>query len=397
MQGNNSKRKVAMVAWLLVLSSILGLLSFFLFSASGCRQSTSVDQPGSNDSGLYVIEKDLIYDGFVGEVDLYHETLIINNSVDTACFTVESPLPDTLKHTSRFSPAFGTAAIISTPYQNYFNLPDINNSFHTNNPDSTTGNSYFWKNLKLGHSDLMEIPYSNYYGDGDRIFVEKLGTSHFLYLEIVSDYSITMNSVNPNYIDIEIKETLRNTTNEMLYGIGTELFVPKNLMTKFDPPNGSEYTNLYNLVSDNVTSPSNNKFYLYNQYSTGEGFGFFATGQQVSTGEFILFPHQSLEFVFKMTIEPLLDKFEIYPTYGFEYMTIGGNRIWPASIITINGKRYDGEVHYLKECDLVLPTFILFSIDNGVFKVASPDDIVPTFTPPTYKMQKGVKPMNVHK
>jgi len=63
----------------------------------------------------------------------------------------------------------------------------------------------------------------------------------------------------------------------------------------------------------------------------------------------------------------------------------------------MNGKRYDGEVHYLKECDLVLPTYILFSIDNGVFKVTSPDSIVPTFTPPTYSMQKEVKPMNFHK
>jgi hypothetical protein len=395
MQGNSSKRKVVMVAWLPVLSIIPGLLIFFLFSTSGCRQPTSIDQHGGIDTGLYVIEKDLIDDGFVGEVDLYHETLLINNSVDTACFTVESPLPDTLKHTSRFSPEFGTG--ISTPYQNYFDLPNINNSFHTNKPDSTTANSYFWKNLKLGHSDLMKVPYSNYYGDDDRIFLEKLGTSHFLYLDIVSDYSITKNSVNPNYIDIEIKETLRNTTNEMLYGLGTEIFVPKELVTKFDPPNGSEWAHLYNLISDTVISPPNNKFYLYNQFYTGEGFGFPALGQQISTGEFILFPHQSLEFVFKMTIEPLLDKFEIYPTYGFEFITIGGNRIWPASIITINGKRYNGEVHYLKECDLVLPTYILFSIDNGVFKVASPDNIVPTFTPPTYSMQKEAKPINVHK
>lgn len=396
MQGNSSKRKVIMVARLPVLSSILGLLTFSLLTTSGCRLPTSVDQNGSNDSGPYVIEKDLLYDGYVGEVDLYHETVMINNSVDTVSLTVESPLPDTLKHTSRFSPQFGGGAIIPTLYGNYFHLPTVNNSFHTYNPDSTATNSYFWKNLKLGHSGAVDVPYSNYYGADDRIFIEKLGTSRFLCLEIVSDYSITKNSVNPNYIDIQIKETLRNTSNQTLYGLGTEIFVPKDLMIKPDPYNPG-YANLYNLVSENVISSSNNKFYLFDQYGTGDGFGFGAFGQDVSTDDFVLLPYQSFEFVYKMTIEPLLDKFEIYPSYGFEYVTIGGNRIWPASIITINGKRYDGEVHYLKVCDLVLPTYILFSINHGVFTVTSPDSIVPTFTPPTSQSQKEVKPMNVHK
>ena len=393
MQGNSSKRKVATDVWLPVLSSILGLLTFFLFSTSGCRLSTSADQNGSNDSGPYVIERDHLFEGY-GEVDLYHETVVINNSVDTVSLSIESRLPDTLKHTMH-GPRFGPGASVPSLYWNYFHLQNINNSFHTNNPDSTTTNSYFWKNLKLGHSGAVVVPYSNYYGGDDRIFIEKLGTSRFLCLEIVSDYSITKNSVNPKYIDIQIKETLRNTSNQTLYGIGTDIFVPKEIMTA--NPGNTPYVTFYNLISDNVTSSSNNKFYLYNQEGLADGFGIFAVGQDVSTYGNILLPHQSFEFVFKMTIEPLLDKFEIYPTNGIEFITIGGNRIWPASIITINGKRYDGEVHYLKQCGLFLPTYILFSIDHGVFTVTSPDSIVPTFTPPTSQSRKEVKPMNVHK
>ncbi len=395
MQENNSKRKVITGAWLPVLSSIVALVAFFVFSTSGCRLSTDVDQHVTIDSGPYLIEKDLLYNGH-GEVDLYHETVVINTSVDTLSLSVESHLPDTLKHTSRFSPVFGGGAIIPTLYRNYFHLPNVNSTFHTNDPDSTATNSYFWKNVKLGHSVGVVIPYSNYYGSDSRIFIEKLGTSRFLNLEVVSDYSITKNSVYPKYIDIQIKETLRNTSNQSLYGIGTHIFVPKKLMIKPDPYN-SVYANLYNLVTENVTSPSNTKFDILDEFGTGEGFGFFATGQFVATGDFVLLPHQSFEFVFKMTIEPLLDRFEIYPSYGFLFITKGGSRIWPTSIVTINGKRYDGEVHYLKVSDLVLPTYILFSIDHGVFTVTSPDSFVPTFTPPTSKMQKEVKSMNVQK
>jgi hypothetical protein len=327
--------------------------------------------------GICVIEKDHLFGGF-GGVDNYHETLVINTSVDTVCFTVESPLPIGLKHESLRSPAFGRDAIIPTPYQDYFDLPNINNSFYTNKPDSSTADCYFWRNLKLGHSDLMEVPYSNYYRDDGRIFIKEFGTSQFLYLDIVSDYSIEKDTIDSNYVDIEIKETLQNTTDDTLYRIGTHLFVPRELETQTDPYN-PRYTVLYNLISDTIISDI--RLYLFNNEWTNDGFGFFAGGQQVEGGGFILLPYQSCQFVFKMTIEPLLDKFEIYPSYGVTFITPNGDRIWPASIITVNDRRYNGQVHYLKECGFVLPTYILFSINHGTLKVVSPDDIVPTFKP----------------
>ena len=362
-------------------SNFIIMILLLLFYIGGCKQPTSVDYPNASDSTIYVIEKDHLFGGF-GGVDNYHETLMINTSTETVSFTVESPLPDTLKHESLRSPAFGRDAIIPTPYQDYFDLPNINKSSYTNKPDLSTNNSYFWNNLKLGPSDLMEIPYSNYYGDDGSIFVEKLGTSRFLYLDIVSDYSIKKDTNNPNYINIEIKETLQNTTNDTLYRVGTHLFVPSELMTKPDPYN-PEYTSLYRLISDTVISPSDNKCYLYNNAHSSEGFGFFAGGQEVELGGFILQPNHSYQFTFRMTIEPLLNKFEIYPSYGVTFIKVDNNRIWHVSIITINGKRYDGRVHYLKEVGFVLPTYILFSINNGTLKVVSPEDIEPTFKPPT--------------
>jgi flagellar hook assembly protein FlgD len=329
---------------------------------------------------IYVMEKDHLFGGSE-DVDNYHETLIINTSADSICFTIESPMPDSLQHESVRSPAFGRDAIIPTPYQDYFDIPNYNRGLYTNKPDSSTDHSYIWKNIKLGPSDLMEVPYSNFYGDDGKMFIEKLGTSRFLYMEVALNCSIERDSVDSRYINIEIKETARNITNDTLSRIGIELFVPRELETKFDPPNGSEFTKLYNLISDTIISPDNNKCHLYNQWGTNEGFGFWAEGQEMNPSYFVLPPHQSYEFVFKMKIEPLLEKFEIYPTYGVTYITTTMDRIWPASIITLNNNKYQGEVHYLKEFGLVMPTYILFSINKDTLRVVSPDDIEPTFKP----------------
>lgn len=360
---------------LIITLCIISFISFFLWPFFiGCKDSivSNLSISSDLDTNIYVIEKDHLFGGF-GGVDNYHETLIINTSEDSICFTVESPLPDTLKHESLRSPAFGLNAIIQTPYQDYFDLPNIDNNFYTNTPDSTTNNSYFWKNLKLAPSDLMEIPYSNYYGDAGNIFVNKLGTSSFLYLDIISTYSIEKNANNPQYINIEIKETLQNITNDTLYRVSTHLFIPREL--KLSP----DYTTLYNLISDTIISI--NKLYLYNNAGTSEGFGFHAVGQEIESDKFILLPAQSFEFVFKMTIQPLLNKFEIYPSYGITYIRNDDIRIWPASIITVNNKKYAGEVNYLKECTFVLPTYILFSVNKDSLKVVSPDEIEPTFKP----------------
>ena len=331
---------------------------------------------------IYVMEKDHLFGGRY-EVDMYHETLIINTSADSISFSVESPLPDSLIRTSRFAPAFGGDAIIPTPYQDYFNLPNLNNGFYTNKPDSTTSNSYIWKNLKLGPSDLMEVPYSNYYGDNGKMFIEKLGTSRFLYMEVALNFSIARDSVDSSYIDIEIKETARNITSDTLSLVHLDLFVPKELDTNPDPYS-TEGTDLYNLVSDTVISSNNNEITLINQLLTTDGFGFFADGQYINTNRFNLPPYQSYEFVFKMKIEPLLDKFEIYPAYGVGYITTTKDRIWPSSIITLNNNKYQGEVHYLKRFELPMPTYILFSINKDTLRVVSPDSLVPTFTPPVY-------------
>lgn len=190
-------------------------------------------------------------------------------------------------------------------------------------------------------------------------------------LDVISDYSIENNPQNDNYLDITIKQTMENTSDEILYMVGTALHIPKELNTK------PEETTLYNLVSDTVICFE--KHYLDNNSGYGEGFGYYrSSGQTVRTRKDTLLPNQSFNFVFKMTIEPLLDKFEIYPMYLINIET-KGERIWPKSIITVNDKLYEGTVNYMKKCGLAIPTYILFSINNGNLSVVSPDDIESTF------------------
>jgi len=230
----------------------------------------------------------------------------------------------------------------------------------------------------------MEVPYSNFYGEDARMFIEKLGTSQFLEMGVELNLSIEKDSVDSRYINIEIKETARNITTDTLFRVGLFLFVPRKLQTKYDPNyenGGSEFTELYNLISDTVISPSNNKCYLLNQIGFSDGFGFHAIGQDMGPSLFNLQPYQSYEFIFKMKIEPLQDKFEIYPLYGVGYITTSKDRIWPSSIITLNDNKYQGEIHYLKELGLVMPTYVLFSINNDTLRVVNPDDIIPTFIP----------------
>jgi hypothetical protein len=56
-----------------------------------------------------------------------------------------------------------------------------------------------------------------------------------------------------------------------------------------------------------------------------------------------------------------------------------GERIWPASIITVGNKNFNGPVNYLRVCGLAIPTYILFSIDNNLLRVVDPKEIEPPF------------------
>lgn len=136
---------------------------------------------------------------------------------------------------------------------------------------------------------------------------------------------------------------------------------------------------LYNLVSDTLISKSIHS--LYHEGHSSDGFGFpLCLGQWVWTQKDTLLPHQSFELIYKMTIEPLLDKFEIYPFHQIRTES-KGERIWPASKITVDNKIYNGPVNYIRVCGLALPTYILFSIDKDNLRVVNPEEIEPTFTP----------------
>jgi len=345
---------------------VLALL--VLLATFGSCKNNPVGPTPEVDS-LFVIEKDHLFGGF-GGVDNYHETIVINKLPGTIDFSVESPFPDTLKHASLRSPSFGRSAMISTPFEDFFDLPSVHNTLLTGNPSLSFADAYVWLNLNIGPADMEQVPYSNYYADDGRAFVLGLGKFRFLCLDMILQYSIEFDPVDSTEIDIEITEKMQNTSGDTLFRVGASHFVPRETHV------GSSYTQLYNLISDTVISPSDNPCYLFNAYYTSDGFGSNTSGQEMDTGWFTLLPFQAYEFDFKMIIKPLLSKFEIYPSFATTFIALGGGRIWPSSKICVHGDTFNGQVHYLKECGLVMPTYVLLSIDNGTLKVASPDEIM---------------------
>ncbi|MCK5537083.1 carboxypeptidase regulatory-like domain-containing protein [bacterium] len=319
---------------------------------------------------LFVIEEDHIFGGFC-DVDNFHRTFIINTSHDSIRLNVESPTPKGLKRESIRSPAFGRYAYFQFDFSKYFNVPDMAIDYLTDIPDEITDESYFWNNIKLAPSDAVHVPYSNYLGEGEDLFIKDFGVNSFLGLDVISNYLIEKDSVNSSYLNLRIKQTMKNTYDDTLFMVGIVLHIPKVLNTK--PID----TKLYNLISDTVICDE--RFEYYRDNFRVDGFSMGASGQTIITRKDTLLSDESFEFIFEMIIEPLLDKFEIYPMYLVNIETKDRNRMWPASIIIINENKYNGPVNYFKVCGLSIPTYILFSIDNGALRVVSPDDIDPTF------------------
>jgi hypothetical protein len=337
---------------------------FFLFLFFSCKSPT--ETPTEEPSDLYVLESDVLLETLYS-TDIYHNIIIVNTSLDSILLNVESPTPSGLerKHT-----LFGEYdAYISLPYLDYFDIPNISNIYATNEPDTSTSESYFWNNLRLGPSEGICVPYSNYYGENEELFRQSFGINNFLGMEVTSEYKIEKDEENPSYLNLEIKQTMENTTDEDMYDIDISIHVPIE----------GQSATYYNIISDTLLTDMEKSDY-YRGWTTADGFGLFTNGQDAEIVSDVLHPNESFDFIIKMTIEPLLDKFEIYPSSGAMFYT-KGERIWPKSIITYNGEEYNGNVDYLELGEFAGPTYILFSINNGELKVVSPDEIEPTFSP----------------
>ena len=157
----------------------------------GCKDSISVEQ--FDDSTIYVIERDHLsvfrdYDVTQSQVswpvENFHETFVINTSEESISFAVESPLPDTLIHESNRSPAFGKFAFIPIEYSDFFEIPNVNNQLLTDRPDEISPNWYLWKDLKLGPTEGIHVPYSCHYGE-EGMFIKEFGINSFLDMDII--------------------------------------------------------------------------------------------------------------------------------------------------------------------------------------------------------------------
>ena len=349
------------------------MLSLLIFFSCKSPTKTTTEEPGD----IYVLESDVLIGGFT-DVDNYHNTLLINTSQDTILFTVESPTPPGLKRESVRSPSFGDYAYISLPYSDYFDIPEMSKVYLAYNPDTSTAESHFWNHLKLPPSKGVHVPYSNYLGEGEELFIQSFGVNHFMGLEVRSEYQIEWDEENSTWLNLEMKQTMLNTTAENMYEVGILLHVPRELFTRQIDTTRLIDSTYYRIISDAMLTDVKKSAYDHD-WGRGDGFGLMTIGQEVTMEEDVLRPGESFGFTVKMTIEPLLDKFEIYPASLIQFFT-KGERIWPQSIITYNGEAYDGHVDYLKLCNLAIPAYILFSINNGEIKVASPDEIEPTFS-----------------
>jgi hypothetical protein len=354
---------------------------FFLFLFFSCKSPT--ETPTEEPSDLYVLESDVIFGGY-RDVDVYHNTIIINTSPDSMLLDVESPTPIGLKRESIRSPSFGDYAYISLDYSDYYDIPNMSKTYLTTEPDTSTSESHFWNNLRLGTSEGIHVPYSNYYGEGEELFIKSLGVNNFSGLEVTSEYKIERDEENSSYLNLEIKQTMENTTEENMYVVGIALYVPRRLMTRQIDTTRTIDTTYYKIISDTMLTDVVKSAY-YRDWGKVDGFGLGSIGQDVNMQSDVLRPDESFDFTIKMTIEPLLDKFEIYPSSIITFDT-KSERIWPKSIITYNGEEYNGNVDYLKVCNLGIPTYILFSINNGELKVVSPDMVEPTFSPSQQKI-----------
>jgi len=349
---------------------------FFLLLFYSCTSPT--EDPKKQWGDLYVLESDVLIGGFT-DVDNYHNTLLINTSQDTILFTVESPTPPGLKRESIRSPSFGADAYIALRYSDYFDVPEMSKVYLAYEPDTSTTESHFWNHLRLPPSKGVHVPYSNYLGEGEELFIQSLGVNNFLGLEVTSEYKIEWDEENSTWLNLEMKQTMLNTTAENMYEVGIALHVPRELSTRQIDTTRHIDSTYYRVISDTMLTKVKKSAYD-RDWGRVDGFGLGSIGQEVTMQEDVLRPGESFGFTIKMTIEPLLDKFEIYP-FSLMYFFTKGERIWPQSIITYNGEAYDGHVDYLKLCNLAIPTYILFSINNGEIKVASPDEIEPTFPP----------------
>ncbi|MGD8782655.1 MAG: hypothetical protein PVH88_27330 [Ignavibacteria bacterium] len=337
---------------------------FFLFLFFSCKSPT--ETPTEEPGDLYVLESDVFFGGY-RDVDVYHNTIIINTSPDSILLNVESPTPLGLERKHSYFGEYD--AYISLDYSDYYDIPNMSKVYVTNEPDTSTSESHFWNNRILGPSEGICVPYSNYYGESEEVVIKSFGVNKFSGLEVTSEYKIERDEENSSYLNLEIKQTMENTTEENMYVVGISLHVPRV---------GPSAT-YYRIISDTLLTNVVKSAY-YRDWGTNDGFGLWTNGQYVNMQSDVLLPDGSFDFTIKMTIEPLLDKFEIYPSSGVMFYT-KGERIWPKSIITYNGEEYNGNVDYLELCDFAIPTYILFSINNGELKVVSPDEIEPTFSP----------------
>lgn len=306
---------------------------------------------------LVVFEKDHIMGGYKG-LDNYHHTFLVNTSHDSMSITLHANQPDNIENPSMSLPQFGKNALIITDYSKFFTIPFIKSSYLVDRPDKISEKSFEWSNLKLGPSDAMMVPYSNYFGEGETLFKRGKGVSHFFDLDVLCDYQIDTN--RNDYLDIYIKKSFKNISNDTLFNVGIILFVPKEMAQN------SCNEKLYNIVSDTVICSEN--FERENNIFTIDGFAKPAIGQEIRTSKEFLAPNASFDLVYKMKIKSLLESYNIYPMHLISFVS-KSKRIWPQSEIVINNKEYTGSVRYIKEIGVAVPTYTLFSISGKNSKI----------------------------
>jgi len=323
------------------------------------------------------------------EIDNYHHTYIINCD-DSLTFEVEAIRPDSLIIETDFVPSFGyenvIPAIVVTEYWDY---PEINNTYIEGKPDEM-GKSFIWKDLESGFHDIIHVLWSNYYGQDElECFDIKKGKHQYFDYQILFDNSIKKNNTDTTLIDARIKVTIKNTGIDTLYDVRFLLKIPRILRDY--SYNNRDYIYLYDLIDDTLYNkiPNSDLFQLYYRNDSRGSDGFWNpayTSQEIKTQIDSLGANDSLSFIYEMTINPLYNKFEIYPTLLIFFEQPTDNKIWQESIITILDKKiqYSGKINYLRAAGISSPSYILFKIDGDSLGVMSPEETDTSFYLPLF-------------
>ncbi len=347
--------------------SIIYIVSFVLLFS--CKEQDTVTPPALpkiEENELFVLESDYVKNMNIDSLKVIRNIFILNNSKKNVELKVEAEIPEEMVLKPPYSPVFESEPYPYDLFNKYFDIPYTSGNYLMGKPTYSTPNKYTWL-TELKPSDAANISYSNYYGTKEKKFRKNYNTNNIFGLEIISKFNIEKNKTNPSYIDIRIEQTLTNKTKNTLITPFLVFFFPSNYTFSAD----------YDIIFEMITYKG--KYLAFDNVSI-DGFGRRRYGKFYDFFKEKLLPNESIHFTIRETIKPLKNTLFLYPTNLLYFTSVEDEKIWNGNSIKANNQEYKGRKGYMKLCSrIVIPTYILFSINNGELKVIDHKEATPSY------------------